>query len=305
MDVALEAWRGIAVPAGTPKAGDRDAGGRDTQDRGKPRVCAGEREARRDARVHAGGAVRRAHRARGRHARAAHAGHRPEEIAWPNDAARPGRRRESAAAARRLRRVVAGPRPGRGREAARAAGGSQPRRRKWARWSAASACRRSRETRTGTSPSCARTTATASASTRSNTTPPTTRSWRARSARACTRSRGSAARGGFGARAALYLSLEPARAGHACPVTMTFAVDPGARHDDPHLASQWKPKVLADAYDPRPVAARATRRGATIGMAMTEKQGGSDLRAVHDARRRRPAAAHGGSRATNGSARRR
>ena len=42
----------------------------------------------------------------------------------------------------------------------------------------------------------------------------------------------------------------------------------------PELAREWRAKVLADAYDPRPLPV-AAQGGATIGMAMTEKQGGS------------------------------
>src|SRR5438552_18025377 len=59
---------------------------------------------------------------------------------------------------------------------------------------------------------------------------------------------------------------------------MTFASIPVLAHAD-DIAREWRPKVLADAYDPRPVAV-GEKAGATIGMAMTEKQGGSDLRAV-------------------------
>ena len=68
-----------------------------------------------------------------------------------------------------------------------------------------------------------------------------------------------------------------AEAGHGCPVTMTFAAIPTLRLQ-PDLAAQWEPKITARAYDPRNVP-MADKQGLTIGMAMTEKQGGSDVRA--------------------------
>jgi putative acyl-CoA dehydrogenase len=85
-------------------------------------------------------------------------------------------------------------------------------------------------------------------------------------------------RGGFSARAALFYLWNQLEQGTACPVTMTFASIPVLEHA-PDIAAKWRPKVLADAYDPRPVPV-GEKAGATIGMAMTEKQGGSDLRAV-------------------------
>ena len=84
--------------------------------------------------------------------------------------------------------------------------------------------------------------------------------------------------GGFTGRATLFYLWNQLEQGTACPVTMTFASIPVLKHA-PDIESQWRAKVLADAYDPRPVPARE-KSGATIGMAMTEKQGGSDLRAV-------------------------
>jgi putative acyl-CoA dehydrogenase len=86
------------------------------------------------------------------------------------------------------------------------------------------------------------------------------------------------ASGGFTARAALFYLWNQLEQGTACPVTMTFASIPVFKHA-PDIESQWRAKVLCDAYDPRPVPA-PEKAGATIGMAMTEKQGGSDLRAV-------------------------
>jgi putative acyl-CoA dehydrogenase len=68
-----------------------------------------------------------------------------------------------------------------------------------------------------------------------------------------------------------------AEAGFACPITMTFAVVPALRAQ-PELAAEWEPLLTSSRYDPRLIAAEH-KRGATAGMAMTEKQGGSDVRA--------------------------
>ncbi len=79
------------------------------------------------------------------------------------------------------------------------------------------------------------------------------------------------------ARAALYMTAMQAEAGFACPITMTFAVVPALRAQ-PELAAEWEPLVTATSYDPRLI--RASEKGSAIaGMAMTEKQGGSDVRA--------------------------
>ncbi|MCZ7559307.1 MAG: isovaleryl-CoA dehydrogenase [Burkholderiaceae bacterium] len=79
------------------------------------------------------------------------------------------------------------------------------------------------------------------------------------------------------ARAARVYMHSQVEAGHQCPVTMTFAVVPSLR-TTPQLATLWEPKITARVYDPRNVP-DADKRGLTIGMAMTEKQGGSDVRA--------------------------
>ncbi len=79
------------------------------------------------------------------------------------------------------------------------------------------------------------------------------------------------------ARAALYMTAMQAEAGFCCPITMTFAVVPALRAQ-PELAAEWEPLVTATSYDPRPIAA-AQKGSAIAGMAMTEKQGGSDVRA--------------------------
>ncbi|MCB1748693.1 MAG: acyl-CoA dehydrogenase family protein [Gammaproteobacteria bacterium] len=65
--------------------------------------------------------------------------------------------------------------------------------------------------------------------------------------------------------------------GTGCPLTMTFASVPALRHQ-PALAARWLPRITALAYDPRNVP-HTDKAGLTIGMAMTEKQGGSDVRA--------------------------
>jgi putative acyl-CoA dehydrogenase len=79
------------------------------------------------------------------------------------------------------------------------------------------------------------------------------------------------------ARAALYMTAMQAEAGFCCPITMTFAVVPALRAQ-PELAAEWEPLVTATTYDPRLVPA-AEKGSAIAGMAMTEKQGGSDVRA--------------------------
>jgi putative acyl-CoA dehydrogenase len=79
------------------------------------------------------------------------------------------------------------------------------------------------------------------------------------------------------ARAALYMTAMQAEAGFCCPITMTFAVVPALRAT-PELAAEWEPLVTATTYDPRLI--QASEKGSAIaGMAMTEKQGGSDVRA--------------------------
>jgi putative acyl-CoA dehydrogenase len=80
------------------------------------------------------------------------------------------------------------------------------------------------------------------------------------------------------ARAAGFYLWTQVEAGHGCPVSMTFAAVPALAAAAPDLAGVWEPKLTALAYEPglAPVAAKA---GALCGMAMTEKQGGSDVRA--------------------------
>jgi putative acyl-CoA dehydrogenase len=84
-------------------------------------------------------------------------------------------------------------------------------------------------------------------------------------------------RGGHVAHAALEYLLVQTEAGVCCPITMTYAAVP-ALHRQPEIAVQWVPKILANRYDPRSLPIEE-KQGLTIGMAMTEKQGGSDVRA--------------------------
>jgi putative acyl-CoA dehydrogenase len=79
-------------------------------------------------------------------------------------------------------------------------------------------------------------------------------------------------------------------AGHQCPITMTNAAVP-ALMLQPEIASEWVPRILARDYDKsfRPAAAKCS---VTIGMGMTEKQGGTDVRA--NTTRAEPAAGAGG-----------
>ncbi|HOS85918.1 MAG TPA: acyl-CoA dehydrogenase family protein, partial [Burkholderiaceae bacterium] len=79
------------------------------------------------------------------------------------------------------------------------------------------------------------------------------------------------------ARAARTYLQTQVEAGHGCPITMTFAAVPSLR-TTPSLAALWEPKITALSYDPSNVP-DAQKAGLTIGMAMTEKQGGSDVRA--------------------------
>jgi putative acyl-CoA dehydrogenase len=87
----------------------------------------------------------------------------------------------------------------------------------------------------------------------------------------------SADQGAHAARAALYYLYAQVEDGTLCPTTMTYASVPALR-EDPDLAATWLPIVARCEYDPRFMPAQ-DKRGATIGMGMTEKQGGSDVRA--------------------------
>jgi len=79
------------------------------------------------------------------------------------------------------------------------------------------------------------------------------------------------------ARAAKYYMHSQVEAAHCCPITMTFAAIPSIRKQ-PELAALWEDRILANRYDPRNLP-DSQKQSVTIGMAMTEKQGGSDVRA--------------------------
>ena len=80
------------------------------------------------------------------------------------------------------------------------------------------------------------------------------------------------------ARAAISYLWNQGENGVCCPASMTFASIPLLRAD-PALAAHWEARVLSTRYDPRQGPAEG-KAGVTVGMAMTEKQGGSDLRAT-------------------------
>ena len=88
--------------------------------------------------------------------------------------------------------------------------------------------------------------------------------------------RDESASGAHVARAALMYLHHQADQGTSCPLTMTYSCVPALRQS-PELARDWLPRVVATGYDGshRPAAEKS---GNTIGMGMTEKQGGSDVR---------------------------
>lgn len=77
-------------------------------------------------------------------------------------------------------------------------------------------------------------------------------------------------------RAGLAMLHNQAEQGSSCPLTMTYAAVPALRHQ-PEVAADWLPRITGTVYDPR-VAPAASKTACTIGMGMTEKQGGSDVR---------------------------
>ena len=82
--------------------------------------------------------------------------------------------------------------------------------------------------------------------------------------------------GGHVLHSALEFMLGQVESGVCCPLTMTYAAVPVLRRD-PLLAETWIPKMINQQYDSAHLPA-AVKKGLTVGMAMTEKQGGSDLR---------------------------
>ena len=79
------------------------------------------------------------------------------------------------------------------------------------------------------------------------------------------------------ARAAKMLVWGQTEGGHLCPVSMTYAAVP-ALAADPMLAAEWTPRLASKIYD-FGLRDPATKAGCLAGMGMTEKQGGSDVRA--------------------------
>ena len=83
--------------------------------------------------------------------------------------------------------------------------------------------------------------------------------------------------GGHVAHAAMLYMMYQVEAGVCCPLTMTYAVKPALQHQ-PEATAFWQQGVMSRSYDSRSIPA-AQKTGLTMGMAMTEKQGGSDIRA--------------------------
>ena len=83
--------------------------------------------------------------------------------------------------------------------------------------------------------------------------------------------------GGHVARAARFYVWTQAEAGHGCPISMTYASVPALRHA-PGLADRFEPLLGSRSYDPG-LRIPDGKTGLLAGMAMTEKQGGSDVRA--------------------------
>ncbi|WP_327593041.1 acyl-CoA dehydrogenase family protein [Streptomyces chartreusis] len=78
-------------------------------------------------------------------------------------------------------------------------------------------------------------------------------------------------------RAAAFLLWTQVEAGNGCPLSMTHAAVPALR-TDPGLAAEWEPRLTSMIYD-RELRPAERKAGALFGMGMTEKQGGSDVRA--------------------------
>ncbi|MCL4112047.1 UNVERIFIED_CONTAM: hypothetical protein GTU68_001615 [Idotea baltica] len=83
--------------------------------------------------------------------------------------------------------------------------------------------------------------------------------------------------GAYITRTARMFMMSQVEMGHGCPISMTGAVLPALRHQ-PDLAAQWEPAISTHTYDPV-LAPIGQKQGALLGMGMTERQGGSDVRA--------------------------
>jgi len=82
--------------------------------------------------------------------------------------------------------------------------------------------------------------------------------------------------GAHAARAAAFYVWSQVEGGHGCPVSMTYAVIPALRQA-PKVAAEWEPLITTLEYD-FGLRAPSSKRGVLFGMAMTERQGGSDVR---------------------------
>ena len=91
------------------------------------------------------------------------------------------------------------------------------------------------------------------------------------------RERGRPIAGAHVARAAGYLMQAQVECGTLCPTTMTYGAIAALRRD-PDLARDWVPRLVTRVYDSRDVPIER-KQGGLVGMGMTEKQGGSDVRA--------------------------
>ncbi len=79
------------------------------------------------------------------------------------------------------------------------------------------------------------------------------------------------------ARSAMFMCFGQAEAGVGCPISMTYSAVPAVRAQ-PELAAEWEPRFTSNSYDGERLRPAPDKAGALCGMAMTEKQGGSDVR---------------------------
>jgi putative acyl-CoA dehydrogenase len=80
------------------------------------------------------------------------------------------------------------------------------------------------------------------------------------------------------ARGAMFVAFGQVEAGVGCPISMTYSVIPALRKQ-PELAAEWESRFLSLSYDGERLRPAPDKAGALCGMGMTEKQGGSDVRA--------------------------
>src|SRR5918995_5808056 len=80
------------------------------------------------------------------------------------------------------------------------------------------------------------------------------------------------------ARGAAFMALAQVEAGVGCPISMTYSGIPAIR-TQPEIAVEWEPRFLSLEYDGERLVPAPDKRGSLCGMGMTEKQGGSDVRA--------------------------